>query len=169
MFFSPSEGFYYCPIQSSNWNSWEDTLLLIFPPRNNVVLFCFFSLICTKTKIPYQCALPWIAIICGIVAHMLLYWKGFFPSQAFGDTFCKCDFYVSHRQFQHLELNRKLVVPQIGVVFIVLCGQWQCYSEICRWLRISVFWMLLHFTIYLESSFIFPPDIWKYAIPAYIV
>lgn len=58
--------------------------------------------------------------------------RGFFPSQAFGDTFCKCDFYVSHCQFQHLELNRMLVVPQIRVVFIVLYGQWQCYSEICR-------------------------------------
>lgn len=139
MFFSPSEGLYYCPIQSSNWNSGEDTLLFIFPPWNNVVLFCFFSLICTKTKIPYQCALPWIAIICGIVAHAPLFERGFFPGQAFGDTFCKCDFSVSHRQFQHLELTRKLAVPQIGVVFIVLCGQWQCYSEICRCLEYQYF------------------------------
>lgn len=64
-------------------------------------------------------------MICGIVAHAPLL-KGFFPTQAFGDTFCKCNFYVSHRQFQHLDLTRKLAVPQTGVVLIVLCGQWQC-------------------------------------------
>lgn len=43
--------------------------------------------------------------------------------------------YVSHRQFQHLDLNRKLAVPQTGVVLSVLCGQWQCYSELCRCLQ----------------------------------
>lgn len=171
MFSSPSEGFYYCPIQSSNWNSWEDTLLLISPPQNNVVLFCFvffLNLHENKNSISMCLALDsdylWNCCTCSSIE------KGVFPSQAFGDTFCKCDFYVSHCQFQHLELNRELVVPQIGVVFIVLCGQWQCYSEICRFLEYQYFGCccILQF---IWSLPLFPPapDIWKYAIPAYIV
>lgn len=46
--------------------------------------------------------------------------------------------YVSHRQFQHLDLNRKLAVPQTGVVLSVLCGQWQCYSELCSAYNVSI-------------------------------
>lgn len=101
-------------------------------------------------------------MICGIVAHAPQL-KGFIPTQAFGDTFCKCDFYVRHRQFQHLDLNRELAVTQTGVVLIVLCGQWQCYPELCRclqrqYLDVAAFF----FSVSLESSFIpapQPPDI----------
>lgn len=119
------------------------------------VLFClFFSLICTKTKIPYQCALPRVVIICGIVAHAPLL-KGFFPPQAFGDTFVNVTFMSALvSQFQHLDLNRKLAVPQTGVVSIVLCGQWQCYSELCRCLQYQYLGCCcIFFSIYLESSF----------------
>lgn len=123
------------------------------PKKNDVVLFLFFSLICTKTEIPYQCALPWIVMICGIVAHAPQL-KGFIPTQAFGDTFCKCDFYVRHRQFQHLDLNRELAVTQTGVVLIVLCGQWQCYPELCRclqrqYLDVAAFFFFSFFGVFL--------------------
>lgn len=124
------------------------------------MLFCFvFFLNLHETKIPYQCALPWIAIICGIVAHAPVLKGVFFPHQAFGDTFCKCDFSVSHRQFQHLELTRKLAVPQIAVVVIVLYGQWQCYSEICRCLEYQYFGCccILQF-IWSLPLFLLPPS-----------
>lgn len=66
--------------------------------------------------------------------------------------------YVSHRQFQHLDLNRKLAVPQTGVVLSVLCGQWQCYSELCRCLQCQYLGCrCIFFSIYLESPFIPAP------------
>lgn len=186
MFFSPSEGFYYCPIQSSNWNSWKDTLLLIFPlnplppPKQCCfVLFFFLNLHENKNSISMCLALDsdylWNCCTCASIERgfCFIFYFYFFPSQAFGDIFffffVKCDFYVSHCQFQHLERNRKLVVPQIGVVFIVLCGQWQCYSEICRCLEYQYFGCccILQFIWSLPLSL--PPDLWKYAIPAYIV
>lgn len=77
--------------------------------------------------------------------------------------FCKCNFYVSLRQFQHLDLNRELAVTQTGVVLIVLCGQWQCYSELCRCLqRQYLGCRCIFFSISLESSFIpAPPQIYE--------
>lgn len=79
-----------------------------FPSTN------IFFLNLHEMKIPYQCALPWIAIICGIVAHVPTYiGKGLFPCQAFEDTFCKCDFHVSHCKLWHLGWRRTLVVSPV--------------------------------------------------------
>lgn len=83
--------------------------------------------------------------------------EGLIPTQAFGDTFCKCSFYVSHHQFPHLHLNREVAVTQTGVVSVVLCGQWQCYSELCRCLQCQYLDVAAFFFQFLWSLPLSPP------------
>lgn len=70
--------------------------------------------------------------------------------------FVNVNFYVSHCQFQHLDLNRKLAVPQTGVVLIVLCGQWQYYSELCRCLQRQYLGCRCIFFFNLFGVFLYP-------------
>lgn len=139
-------------------------------PENIFFLFSWFAR--NKKKIPYQCALPWIAIICGIVAHVPIL-KGFFPwSSIWRHFFVNVTFMSAIVSFSILEFSRMLVVStDSGSVFLscTVSGSAILRSVDARlsvFLDVAAFYIL--FGVFLLFLFFFP-DIWKYAIPAYIM